>query len=314
MTSSQLVVCVGDALVDLIAAVERLPARGGAVWSPPLRRLPGGTAANVAAGLATLGAQVAFVGGIGDDADGDFLARDLERRQIDLRGLRRVPGATTGSAVALVEPDGERTFIACATGSAHAQIGDAELNMVESLTPAAVFLTGLLLLDEPARSATRRLAERLRGRTRLYFDPNLRQPDTTSAQAIAEAMRAVAGASDVVLAGEGELRALSLRPAQGQLYAVKRGEHGARLENAQGSYADAQAHPTQAVDATGAGDAFDAAFIAAHLRGYSDERALRFANAAAALSVTQPGARAIASWAAADQLAGTAEELHHEGR
>lgn len=145
MTSSQLVVCVGDALVDLIATVERLPARGGAVWSPPLRRL----------------------------------------------------------------------------------------------------------------------------------------------------------------AGEGELRALGLSPAAGQLYAVKRGERGARLQGPQGSYADAPAHPTQAVDATGAGDAFDAAFIAAHLRGYPDERALRFANAAAALSVTQPGARAMPSWAAADQLAST---------
>ncbi len=307
MTLSPLIVCVGDALVDLIAAVDRLPPRGGAVWSRPLRRLPGGTAANVAAGLATLGMRVAFVGGVGDDSDGQFLAHDWEQYQIDLRGLRRVPGATTGSAVALVEPDGERTFVACATGGAHAQIGDTELGVVEALAPAAVFLTGLLLLEEPARGATRRLAERLSERTRLYFDPNLRQPDAEAADTIAEAMLAVARASDVVLAGESEMRALGLSPAAGQLYAVKRGEHGARLQNAGGSYAAVAAHPTQAVDATGAGDAFDAAFIAAHLRGYPDERALQFANAAAALSVTQPGARTMPRWAAAEQLAGIGE-------
>lgn len=308
MAGSPLVVCIGDALVDLIAAVERLPPRAGAVWSPPLRRLPGGTGANVAVGLAALGIRAAFIGAVGDDVDGQFLVSDLEQYQLDLRGLRRVTGATTGSVVALVQPDGERTFVACATGGAHAQISDDALAIIDELAPAAVFVTGLLLLEDPSRSAVRRLTERLQGRTRLYFDPNLRQPSADSAHAVAEAMLAVATVSDVVIAGESETRTLGLLPLAGQLYVIKRGAHGARLQNLTQTFADVAAHPTRAIDATGAGDVFDAAFIAAHTRGYTVERALRFANAAAALSVTQRGARTMPSWDAAERLASTAED------
>jgi sugar/nucleoside kinase (ribokinase family) len=296
MSVIPLVVCVGDALVDLLAMVATLPERGGAVWSPPLRRLPGGTGANVVAGLAALGIPSAFVGCVGEDANGHFLVQDLEQRTIDLRGLRRHPEAATGTAVALVEPSGERTFIACALGAAQAQLTDDDLQVIDALAPTALFLTGLLLLEDPSRAAVRRLAARLSGRVRLYFDPNLRQPGADSVYVIAEAMRAVAAASDVILASESEMQVLELTPRDGQLCVVKRGENGARLEGAGGTLADVPAHPVAAVDATGAGDVFDAAFIAAHVRGYSDGEALRFANAAAALSVTQPGARAMPTW------------------
>jgi len=261
----------------------------------------------VAVGLATLGIQAAFIGRIGDDADGRFLEGDMARHTIDLRGLRRDSEAATGTAVALVEPSGERTFIACALGAAHTRLTDDDLRIINDLAPAALFLTGLLLLEDPARAAVRRLAARVSGRVRLYFDPNLRQPGADAAQAIVDAMRDVAAASDVILASEREVQVLDLAPRPGQLCVVKRGDQGARLESAGETLADLPAHSVVAIDAVGAGDIFDAAFIAAHIRDYTAVDALRFANAAAALSVTQPGARTMPTWDAAARLGASAE-------
>lgn len=299
------VVCVGDALVDLIVRVGELPARGRTTWGPPPARVAGGTAANVAAGLAHLGQAVAFVGRVGDDDNGRFLTEDLQARGVDVRDVIGDPAAGTGVAISLVEPDGERTFLACALGAAQTRLMDDDLAPMRQQPPAAVFLTGLLLREEPARQTTRRLAEWLRhAGIRTYFDPNLRQPSATMPPAMRAAMLAVAGQTTVVLAGAEEVRDLGLEPAPGQHFVIKRGAHGASLY----LYGDNSAafavegHQVTVVDATGAGDAFDAAFIAAHLDGQTEREALAFANAAAALSVEHLGARAMPSRDAVAQL------------
>lgn len=295
------VVCVGDALVDLLTFVPVLPERGGAAWSPPPRRVPGGTAANVAVGLARLGMPVSLVGAVGDDADGRFLEQALLAHGVIIEHVHRHPTATTGTAIAMIEPDGERTFIACALAAAHTMLNDTALASLGP--PQALFLTGLLLLEEPSRSATVRLAQRLQGQTRIYFDPNLRQPSGRTEPEVAHAMRAVAAASDVILAGDSEAIALELAPRPVQVLVRKRGAAGAQLETGGVVVASVAAFPVAVVDGTGAGDVFDAAFVAAHLRGCALPLALRVAGAAAALSITQPGAWTMPPWEEALALA-----------
>jgi ribokinase len=287
------VVCVGDALVDLIVRVPDLPRRGRAVWSPPPTRVAGGTAANVAAGLAHLGYPVAFVGRVGADDHGRFLIEDLRARGVDVRGV--VPDAAgTGVAISLVEPDGERTFLACALGAAQTRLVDADVHAIVRARPAAVFLTGLLLLEEPARQTALRLAASLReAGIEASFDPNLRQPAAAMPAALRVAMRTLAASAGVVLAAEEEVGDLGLAPRPGQTFAVKRGSRGASLLLDDGGSVDLPGHAVRAVDGTGAGDAFDAAFIAARLDGLDAREALAFANAAAALSVERVGARAM---------------------
>lgn len=297
------VVCVGDALVDLLVRVGELPARGRTTWGPPPARVAGGTAANVAAGLAHLGRATAFVGRVGNDDNGRFLTDDLRARGVDVGGVVRDPVAGTGVAISLVEPDGERTFLACALGAAQTRLEVDDVADLCQETPAAVFLTGLLLLEEPARSTTRWLAEGLRAAgVIMYFDPNLRQPGSAMPPAVWDAMQAVAAMATVGLAGEEEARDLGLQPRPGQCLAIKRGARGARLWTEGSAAFDVQGHPVDVVDATGAGDAFDAAFIAAHLDGQTEREALAFANAAAALSVEHLGARAMPSRDAVAQL------------
>jgi sugar/nucleoside kinase (ribokinase family) len=254
----------------------------------------GGTAANVAAGLAHLGQPTAFLGRVGDDDNGRFLTEDLQTRGVDVRGVVRDPEAGTGVAISLVEPDGERTFVACALGAAQSRLVDADLAPLRERPPLAVFLTGLLVLEEPARGTTLRLAAWLReAGVTTYFDPNLRQPGATMPPALRDAMLTLAAAATVTLAGDAEARDLGLAPRPGQHLVVKRGDHGASLWRDASEVVDVPGVPVSVVDATGAGDAFDAAFIAAHLEGQSEREALAFANVAAALSVEHLGARAM---------------------
>lgn len=68
--------------------------------------------------------------------------------------LGRDPKTSTGIAFAMVEPDGERTFVVCARGAAHTRLNEDDLRKIEGLEPAATFVTGLLLREEPSRTAT----------------------------------------------------------------------------------------------------------------------------------------------------------------
>ena len=296
------VLCVGDALVDLLGLVPRLPVSGETVWAPPIRRFPGGSGANVASGLARLGVPVALAGRVGADEEGRFVAGDLAERGVDVSGLAFDREVGTGAVVALVEPSGERTFVACSDRAAYTRLSDGDLGDVLDPPPSSLFVTGLLLLHEPARSTVVRLVERVAGDAPVYFDLNLRTPQGGDAAAVLRAARAVAEASDVVLASEDEVRDLGLQPRAGQLYAVRLGAAGAQLSTEEGLLTAVEGHPVHPMDATGAGDAFDAAFVAARLWGYTPEDALGFANAAAALSVTRPGSRSMPSREEAERL------------
>lgn len=297
------VVCVGDAFVDLVIRIGALPGRGGAAWCGAWQRYGGGTAGNVASGLARLGIPTTFVGRVGDDENGRFLANTLAADGVGLDGLATDPEAATGVVVALVEPDGQWTFVVAALGAAHTRLTAKDLGWIESRAPSAIFITGVVLLEEPGRGVVLDLARHIAATSRMYFDSNIAQAEPSQNEAVIAAIREVADLSSVVCVGEGELAALSLRPRAGQTYVVKRGARGATVMSFDGPSVSIAPHRVEVADVIGAGDAFDAAFIAAELRGYPPEEALKVANAAAALSVTRPGGRSMPPWADVKALA-----------
>lgn len=291
-----LVACVGDAFVDTTTYVPVIPRSGEGVWGTPVRLNGGGTAANVASGLAKIGARVVFYGRLGNDENGDFLLKDFISRGVEVQQIVRDPDVASGVVFILVEPNGERTIIPCALGAAYTRLQPADLQPLLDNPPEAVFLTGVLCGDEPSHSSVIDLARRLKNRTRLFFDPNLRHPANSIPAKVSSGMRELAQLCDVILTGESEKIALDIQPQTGQLFVVKCGAEGARLETTAGIQARVKAHAVEVVDATGAGDTFDAAFISAGLRGYPDVDALEIANAAAGLSVRVQGARGMPDW------------------
>ena len=88
------------------------------------------------------------------------------------------------------------------------------------------------------------------------------------------------------------MEALGLKPRSGQTFIVKDGERGSGLINEKEELLyRVPAMPQKAIDATGAGDTYAAAFVYAEMEGKSVEEAMRFSTAAAGISVTIPGAR-----------------------
>lgn len=107
---------VGSANVDLVWQGERLPAPGETVTDGAFVRVLGGKGANQAAAAAALGAEVVFVGCVGDDEHGRMVRADLEGRGVDCSSLATVPGTPTGVALVNVDARGENS-IAVAPGA-----------------------------------------------------------------------------------------------------------------------------------------------------------------------------------------------------
>jgi ribokinase len=110
------VVVVGSANVDLVWHGRRLPAPGETVTDGDFVQVLGGKGANQAAAAAALGAEVHFVGAVGDDEYGRMARADLEARGIDCSALATIPGTPTGVALVTVDGRGENS-IAVAPGA-----------------------------------------------------------------------------------------------------------------------------------------------------------------------------------------------------
>ncbi len=136
------VVVVGSANVDLSIGVDVLPGPGETVLGGDVLRGAGGKGANQAVAAARLGAEVAFVGRVGDDEAGRWLREQLEGDGIDLRGLLSTRDVSTGLAVIAVDKAGENSIVV--SSGANSRLSSDDLNQVGTLIGSApVVLTQL---------------------------------------------------------------------------------------------------------------------------------------------------------------------------
>jgi len=238
----------------------------------------GGSAANVARWLARLGARAQLVCSIGRDGAGRSLVEQLRRDRVTVRAIR-VAGHRTGRIGVLVAPSGERSFVADRRAATRMEAKDLKPEWFADLD--LLHLPAYSLLVEPLATAADRAVELARTRStrgvRLSVD--LASVGPLLARGRRDARDLVARLRpDVIFATEPEAEALLGRQAPEDLLAdahvavIKRGSRGARV------FARDQRDPTgeplrfdvatsavQAQDTTGAGDAFDAGFIAGWL-------------------------------------------------
>ncbi|MGH8722746.1 MAG: PfkB family carbohydrate kinase, partial [Burkholderiales bacterium] len=100
-------ICLGELLIDFVPTVTGTTL----IDAPAFRKAPGGAPANVAVGLARLGVFSAFMGKVGDDAFGHFLAATLAAAGVDVRPLRFSSETRTALAFVSLRADGEREFM-----------------------------------------------------------------------------------------------------------------------------------------------------------------------------------------------------------
>lgn len=294
------VIVAGSVNMDVSARVQQQPRPGETVFGSELLFTPGGKGSNQAVtasrlldGATNSGEAVAFIGKIGADGFGRELRAFLERERLDLTGLRESTQQASGTALISVDEAGENQIIVI-PGS-NAELGADEVAQAP-LSPGDIAVAVFEIPQETIAAFFRRARER-GAQTLLNPAPYAEfQPD-------------LAALCDVILLNEVELAGLAGLPEVpreiGQCLQVMRavrrfaeqtiivtlGGEGALALGAEGSWR-VPGIAVAVVDTTGAGDCFVGAFAAARARGESLPEALAFANAAAALSVTRPGASA----------------------
>lgn len=299
------VVVIGDANVDLIVHFPRSENGSGqkGMLTPPSMH-GGGTAANCAIALSRLQIPTTFIGTVGNDSYGQFMLENLQSEGVDTRQLFFDPNLNTVVVFAFIDEHGERSLWGWPRErQAHAELALERVDF-DTITQAAwVHTTGMLLRQ--AASGRDAVIEILRkahaAGVPTSLDLNLRvvddylEPDCRAA--VVEAMRYCS-----VVFGSGEDEYQYLEPGVGW-YAAARGlvtaERAIVLRmGAEGSMlltADAEvrmrAYPVSVVDTVGAGDIFNAGFIAASLRGLPAPQVLRWGNAVAAYKIMHVGAR-----------------------
>ena len=286
------VVVVGSINVDLVVAVERLPAAGETVAGGRFAQHGGGKSANQAVAAARLGASVALVGAVGEDAMGDDAIAALEAEGIDVSGVARLD-APTGVALIVVDAAGENQ-IAVASGANAALDPDhvnAELARLLGTAPPAFPSRGIVLLGHevsPAVVAAAASAAHAAGWP-VVLNP-------APARALPDAALAVltpntSEAAQLTGSDDPEAAARALADRTGAAVLITLGADGALLLEPDGEPVRLPATRVDVVDTTGAGDTVNGALAAELAAGRSLVDAARFALRAAALSTTAPGAR-----------------------
>ncbi|MBV9194725.1 MAG: ribokinase [Solirubrobacterales bacterium] len=249
---------VGSANVDLVVQCDRLPRPGETVSDAVLERVPGGKGANQALAAARLGAQVRFVGKLGRD---ELPLRALEREGVDVGGVVRDDGET-GTAVVLVESGGENVIVVAP--GANRRLSASEVNVGDA--DAVICQLEIPLEAVAAAAAGAR-----------FFCLNA-----------APARRDVELEPDLLVVNRYEHEVVGRRRG---LVALTLGPEGAVLLEDGQEVARARPPQVEAVDGTGAGDAFCAALVVSLLEGRSRAQALTRACAAGALAASRRGAQ-----------------------
>lgn len=261
---------VGSVNLDFVATADQLPAPGETVTGASLARHPGGKGANQALAAQRLGGDVSLIGRVGEDALAAEALALLLAEGVDLSGCLPAPDAATGVALIAVAAGGENQIIVAP--GANAAFAPGQL----TARPEGALICQLEL---PLETVTKAVAL-----ASGFVCLNLAPAAPVPAEALRRADLIVVNETEAAFYGE------ALHDLPG-LIAVTRGAKGAALFQAGRQLAAAAPPPVQAVDATGAGDAFVAALTLALLEGQAYDAALAFACAAGALSATRAGAQ-----------------------
>lgn len=295
------ITAIGEILIDMTQT-------GSENGIPRFAANPGGAPANVAVAASKLGCETAFIGCVGDDPFGRFLRETLVQNGVSAEGLQVTQDANTTLAIVTVDPDGERSFSFYRKPGADTRIDAARA--IRDLGDTGILHFGSVSLTVPAcRDAVVTVVQAAKkAGTLITYDPNYRAALWEHEDAAVLQMRAVLPLCDIVKISDEETMLLcgihdpeaaldKLMSLGVRLAVVTLGARGAiwRCGEMQGTV---PGFSVKVADTNGAGDTFFGSFlsrIAAHggLERLTEDdlnRFVRFANKAASITTSRPGA------------------------
>ena len=261
---------VGSLNLDFVASTPALPRAGETVTGATLARHPGGKGANQALAARLLGAEVSLIGAVGDDEMAGAAMALLMTYGLDLSGVGTDLAEPTGVALIAVDDTGENQIVVCA-GANH--------RVTPEQLPARIDSPLIVQLELPI-ATVEAAVERATG----FVCVNLAPAAPVSDQMLRRADLLVVNETEAEFYGD------LLHQGAGRVV-MTLGARGAILYQRGVELARATPPRVEAVDATGAGDAFVGAICVALLEGMEAKAALTFACAAGAIAATRPGAQ-----------------------
>jgi ribokinase len=283
------IVVVGSVTMDMVSRAKNIPKIGQTVIGTGFETTPGGKGANQAVAAARLGYPVKMVGMVGQDVYGPTLLENLGHAGVGTEAMESVPGPSGLAPIFLAE-NGDNAIIVVpgANGKVDSDYVDRHAELIrsagmvlcqleipiETLTHTLVLCAdaGVPVMLDPAPAAP--LPEQVWSQV-AWFTPN----ETEAAFYIGETPTPEDGAKRLLAKGLSGV-------------VLKRGGEGAYVATADGQAGWVRAFKVDAVNTVGAGDCFNGAFAMSLLEGNDPFAGARFACAAAAISVTRPGAQA----------------------
>ncbi len=277
------IVVVGSINMDLVTQAPRFVGPGETILGERFLSVPGGKGANQAVAAARLGAAVALVGAVGDDAFGQQLWQGLAIEGIDLSHARRLGGCASGTA-SITIAGGENQIIVVPAANAH--VTPAQVENAQALIGRADAVLVQMEIPLDTVEATLRLGHRLG--VPVILNPAPAQPLPTEWLKLARYITPNQHELAILLDADPDVdfRAL-MRRAPGPVV-LTRGADGAWYRE-HGEPVHQPGFAVDVVDSTGAGDTFNAALAVFLHEGLAE--AVRKACAAAALSVGRLGAQ-----------------------
>ncbi len=272
--------------VDHLLAVPEYPEYESKTPIAAFERAGGGQAASAMVLCARLGLRTKYVGKVGGDEIGAFSLESIRSEGVDVSDVPAVPGVTNQVAFIIVDQrNGERTILW------HRPKEIATLP--SEITAEKVAVGRVLLVDGHDGRASARAAEVARERG---------VPVVLDAETVKDGTEELVENTDLLVASSRfpQLFTGATDPREGlrallgagpSFVAMTLGKDGAIGMGPDGAVVESPGYDVEAVDTTGAGDFFHGAFVYGLLADWDVERTLSFANAAAALNCTAPGAR-----------------------
>jgi ribokinase len=273
---------IGSSTMDLVVTSSKRPGAGETVLGESFTTVPGGKGANQAVAAARLGADVTMIGRVGDDHFGQQILRNFEENHVHIDYVKPVTHMESGTAhIVLAEGDNSIVMVKAANNEVTPTYVEEALDVIRS--------SDMVLVQQEIPAETVVYVSKMCAKYQIPLLFNPAPAREVEASVIENATYITPNEHEAAIMIKDMSLQEALRKYPNKLF-VTEGSNGVRYFDGEQEVV-VPTYKVEAVDTTGAGDTFNAAFAVALAEGKSLTDSVKFANRAASLSVTKFGAQ-----------------------